>query len=132
MKTVGIYMIGILLLCLNVFQTLAQVDTTKSATYLVEEILLGSGVLIGNVSYSGEKHAIGVYKDSTKQLGIEQSIILTSGNAYYILGPNKTPRSGWASNAPGDDDLNSIARGKTYDASILEFDFVTMSENLKL
>lgn len=123
-------MIGIVLLCLSGSFTIAQVDTTKSATYLVEEILLGSGVLIGNVKFTGEKHAIGVYEDSTSQLGIKQGIILTSGNAYYILGPNKTPRSGWASNAPGDEDLNKIARGKTYDASILEFDFVTMSENL--
>lgn len=123
-------MIGIVLLCLNGPFTIAQVDTTKTATYLVEEILLGSGVLIGNVKFTGEKHAIGVYEDSTNQLGIKQGIILTSGNAYYILGPNKTPRSGWASNAPGDEDLNNIARGKTYDASILEFDFVTMSENL--
>ncbi len=130
MKTAGIYMIGSLLLCLSCLQTNAQIDTTKSATYLVEEILLGSGVLIGNVTFKGEKHAIGVYEDSTNQLGIKQGIILTSGNAYYILGPNKTPRSGWASNAPGDDDLNNIARGKTYDAAILEFDFVTMSENL--
>ncbi len=123
-------MIGMLLFCLSGFNTTAQIDTTKSATYLVEEVLLGAGVLIGNVKFTGEKHAIGLYQDSTNQLGIKQGIVLTSGNAYYILGPNKTPRSGWASNAPGDSDLNSIARGNTYDASILEFDFVTMSENL--
>jgi len=108
----------------------AQIDTTKTSDFLVERILLGSGVLVGNVKFTGEKHAIGIYEDSTSQIGIKKGVVLTSGNAYYILGPNKTPRSGWASNAPGDNELDKIARGKTYDASILEFDFVTISENL--
>ncbi|MTI21340.1 OmpA family protein [Fulvivirga sp. RKSG066] len=121
-----------LLLSILSFQNYAhgQIDTTQTAKYLVEEILLGSGVLTGNVTFTGEKHAIGLYNDSTNQLGIEQGIVLTSGNAYYVLGPNKTPRSGWASNAPGDEELDKIARGKTYDASVLEFDFVTHSEQV--
>lgn len=108
-----------------------EIDTTRSADFLVEKILLGTGVLVGNVKFTGEQHAIGAYYDSANHVGIEHGIILTSGNAYYILGPNKTPRSGWASNAPGDEELERIARGKTFDASILEFDFVTQSETLE-
>lgn len=111
-------------------QTNAQVDTTHTANYLVKEILIGTGVLVGNVSFTGEKHAIGLFFDSTRQIGIEQGIVLTSGNAIYMNGPNKNPRSGWASNAPGDPELEKIAKGKTFDASILEFDFVTSSEFL--
>lgn len=107
-----------------------NIDTTHSAEYLVNNILLGSGVLTGNVKFTGEKHAIGIYGDSSRQIGINSGIVLTSGNAFYVMGPNKSPRTGWASNARGDEELDNIARGKTYDASVLEFDFVTTSENL--
>ncbi len=109
---------------------LAQIDTTHTADYLVREILVGNGVLIGDVKYTGEKYAIGLYRDSIDVFGIEEGIILTSGNSFYALGPNKTPHSGWISNAPGDEELDKIARGKTYDASVLEFEFVTVSENM--
>ena len=111
-------------------QAQVQIDTTHTADYLVNEILLGQGVLAGNVQVKGEKHAIALYRDESVQVGIQEGIVLTSGNAYYAIGPNKTPRAGWASGAPGDEDLQKIARGRTYDAAILEFDFVTTGENL--
>lgn len=107
-----------------------QVDTIRTANDLVNNILLGNGVQIGNVSFTGQKHAIGFYQDQTSQIGIKKGILLTSGNALFVMGPNKSPRSGWASDAPGDEELDAIARGKTYDAVVLEFDFVTVSENL--
>ncbi|QSE97996.1 OmpA family protein [Fulvivirga lutea] len=106
------------------------VDTSFTAEYLVEKVLLGPGVKVGNVKFTGEKHAISTYLDHTNQLGISKGILLTSGNAYYALGPNKSPRTGWASSAFGDEELEAIARGKTWDAAVLEFDFVTVSENL--
>ncbi len=106
------------------------IDTTRSAEYLVKQILVGNGVLVGNVQYTGPRHAIGLYMDPQKPIGIDTGIVLTSGNVLYTMGPNQSPRTGWASNYPGDEDLNNIARGKTHDAAVLEFDFVTASENL--
>lgn len=106
------------------------VDTTRTADDLVNNILLGNGVQVGNVKFTGEKHAIGFFEDPSSQIGIEKGILLTSGNAIFAIGPNKSPRSGWASDAPGDPELDAIARGKTYDASVLEFDFVTASEHV--
>jgi outer membrane protein OmpA-like peptidoglycan-associated protein len=101
-----------------------------SPEYLVKKILLGNGVLVGEVKYTGQRHAIGFYAHPEKAMGIDSGIVLTSGHVQLVHGPNKSPRSGWAANAPGDDDLDGIARGKTYDAAVLEFDFVTASENL--
>ncbi len=106
------------------------VDTSFNAEYLVNKVLLGTGVKVGNVKFSGEKHAISTYLDESAQLGIDKGILLTSGNVYYALGPNKSPRTGWASSSNGDNELEEIARGKTWDAAVLEFDFVTVSENL--
>lgn len=124
--------ISLLILSLSVDCVLSQVvvDTTRNAEYLVKEILLGQGVKVGNVKYTGEQHAISLYADQGSHLGMKNGILLTSGNAYYALGPNKSPRTGWASSARGDIELEAIARGKTWDAAVLEFDFVTTSENL--
>ena len=121
----------ILSLLLSYHRLPAQlVDTTMTIDELVGDILLGNGVSAGNIKYTGGRHAIGYVRDSSAQLGIEHGILLTSGHILLSLGPNKSPRVGWASNLPGDVELDDIARGKTYDASVLEFDFVTASENL--
>mgnify|MGYP001794963409 FL=1 len=108
----------------------AQIDTTRSVDFLVRNILVGNGVLVGNVKYTGAKQAIALYQDSTSQIGIEEGILLTSGNVFYALGPNKSAHFGGITNASGDVQLDRIAKGKTYDASVLEFEFVTVSENL--
>ncbi|MEM7108919.1 MAG: OmpA family protein [Bacteroidota bacterium] len=108
----------------------AQIDTTRSVDYLVREILAGNGVLVGKVKYVGAKQALALYRDSTSQVGIEEGILLSSGNVFYALGPNKSAHFGGVTNAPGDVQLDAIAKGKTYDAAVLEFEFVTVSENL--
>lgn len=107
-----------------------RVDTTRSAEFLVQDILIGQGILVGNVTSRGAPYAIALFTDSSAQVGIKEGILLSTGNVYYSIGPNKSPRSGWASNTPGDEDLNKITRGKTYDAAVLEFDFIASSEML--
>jgi outer membrane protein OmpA-like peptidoglycan-associated protein len=122
----------IIILLINAGMACSQtsIDTAYTARELVEKILLGQGVLAGNVSYSGARHAIGLYHDDSAHIGFNNGILLTTGNALYSLGPNDSPRMGWAAGSPGDRDLRMIANGRTYDAAILEFDFVTSSEKL--
>ncbi len=107
-----------------------RVDTTRSAEFLVQDILIGQGILVGNVTSHGAPYSIALFTDSSAQVGIKEGILLSTGNVYYSIGPNKSPRSGWASNTPGDEDLNKVTRGKTYDAAVLAFDFITSSEML--
>ncbi len=107
-----------------------KVDTTRSEVFLVEEILLGKGILAGNITYKGPPFAVAHFNDSSNTIGITEGILLSTGNVYYSLGPNRSPRTGWASNTSGDEDLDNITRGRTHDASVLEFDFITQSENL--
>ena len=130
-KNIGLVLTTYFCLCLVTHvHGQIQIDTTLSPTELVNNVLLGQGVVVGNVNFQGKKYAIGKYSDPNEPVGISNGILLTSGNAFYVAGPNKNPRSGWASDALGDHELDQIARGKTYDASTLEFDFVTQSENL--
>ncbi len=107
-----------------------QVDTSLSAPQLVKEVLLGDGVAVSNVRYTGPRYAIAYYRDSTKILSITKGLLLTSGNATLCQGPNRQAGSGWSSRAAGHPKLDAIAGGQTHDAAVLEFDFVTTSEVL--
>ncbi len=107
-----------------------EIDTSYTAEKLVKQILIGNGVLVGPVSYKGPKHAMGYFNDQMVNVHLEEGIVLTSGNAFFVQGPNRVPDKGWASMTAGDADLNTITTGVTHDAAVLEFDFVTSSEFL--
>ena len=107
-----------------------KVDTSQSTNYLVENILLGNGVLVGNVKYNGPSHGIGLFDDTGYNVHLEKGLILTTGSAFFSSGPNRVPDKGWVSGSSGDEDLDQITQGGTYDAAVLEFDFVTSSEFL--
>lgn len=107
-----------------------HIDTSYTAESLVKQILVGNGVLVGPVSYQGPKHAMAHFSDPGFNVHLEEGIVLTTGNAYFVKGPNRVPDRGWASVTDGDPDLDRISAGSTHDAAILEFDFVTNSEYL--
>lgn len=120
----------LLVFAVSTTQAQIRIDTTFSAEGLVKKILIGNGVLVGPVSYQGPKHAIAHFKDPGFNVHLEEGIVLTTGNAFFIKGPNRVPDRGWASGTKGDPDLDRISAGKTHDAAILEFEFVTSSEFL--
>ncbi len=107
-----------------------QVDTSLSVPQLVKEVLLGEGVAVSNIRYTGPRHAIAYYHDSTRILSITKGLLLTSGSATLCGGPNRQAGAGWASRAAGHPKLDAIAGGQTHDAAVLEFDFVTASDVL--
>ncbi|GJM30782.1 MAG: hypothetical protein DHS20C17_34170 [Cyclobacteriaceae bacterium] len=107
-----------------------RIDTSFSVEGLVKQILIGNGVLVGPVSYKGPKHALAHFSDPGFNVHLEEGIVLTTGNAFFVKGPNRVPDRGWASGTEGDPDLDQISAGKTHDAATLEFDFVTNSEYL--
>ncbi|TDI66279.1 MAG: OmpA family protein [Bacteroidetes bacterium] len=124
--------LALVLVILTIFHSQAQItiDTSFTAERLVKKILIGNGVLVGTVSYQGPKHAIAYFRDPDFNVHLEEGIILTTGNAFFVKGPNRVPDRGWASGTTGDEDLDLLSAGKTHDAAILEFDFVTSSEYL--
>ncbi len=107
-----------------------RIDTSLNAVRLVNDILLGEGVAVSNVKYTGPRHAIAGYQDSSKILSIHNGLLLTTGNALMCSGPNHFAGMGWVSKAAGNRRLDSIASGETHDAAVLEFDFVTSAEVL--
>ncbi|MDO1447272.1 OmpA family protein [Rhodocytophaga aerolata] len=118
------------LLCATAGICQMQIDTSHTIEHLVNEVLLGEGVVAGNIRYTGARHAIGTFTDSTRMLSINNGILLTSGSALVSTGPNKFTDMQFVNKTPGYAKLEGIANGRTHDAAILAFDFITSAENL--
>ncbi len=106
------------------------VTPTNNAATLANTIL-GTGITATNFVYTGAATASGTFTGGTSAgIGIDQGIILTSGNATYAVGPNNSTNKGIGNGTPGDAQLSTLSGGTTYDASILAFDFTTTSSDL--
>lgn len=99
------------------------VDTSMSAAQLVADVLLGKRVVVSNVRYAGSKLSKAVFKDTSATPLITEGIILTTGKVFDAAGPNRRSNTTFALGTKGDRALEGIAKGITYDAVWLEFDF---------
>ncbi|MFT4600749.1 MAG: gliding motility-associated-like protein [Arenicella sp.] len=115
-------------------------STAQTPTQLVESVLVGNGVAVSNVSYTGHAEAIGSFNGSSTNLGLNSGIVLTTGtvlNSGGILGgaqgphgPNDESSAGVDNNEPGYAALTALAGADTYNAAILEFDFIPQADTV--
>ena len=116
-------------------------STALSPTALVEDILVGDGVAVSGVFYTGDVDAIGSFNGASTNLGLNSGIILTTGtvkNETGIggvqkgpFGPNDTGSAGKSNGEPGYGPLTALAGVDTHNAAILEFDFVPTSDTVR-
>ena len=123
-------------------------DPTLSAQALAQS-LVGSGVTISGVTYTGSARAAGNFTSSTNIIGFNSGIVLSTGSVRNVVGPNCVSGAAPALNDPvgagsdggdsgisvdngqaGDTDLTTLGGGDTEDATVLEFDFVPTSTNI--
>ncbi|MAT39885.1 MAG: hypothetical protein CL946_09815 [Ectothiorhodospiraceae bacterium] len=107
------------------------VDSTIAVDSLVNNILLGSCVVVSNIQYTGARSGIGYFDAMNTNLGVEEGIILGTGNIFNARGPNDNPGKSSEFGVSGDPDLTNLAGIQTFDASVLEFDFVSSSDTVK-
>ncbi len=103
----------------------------NTAQYLVEDVLVGAGVQTSNWSYTGAPIAIGYFNGVNSNIGIDSGIVITSGSIMNAVGPNFTGSQSMGNGTPGDADLTSYSGNPTFDAAILEFDFIPQSDTLR-
>jgi hypothetical protein len=105
---------------------LAVVDLSDAALDAddLANTLVGAGVTVSNVSYSGAEVASGTFSGGTGIIGFEDGIILTSGAAANVIGPNVEDGKTTSHGGPGDADLDTLSGVDTADAAVLTFDFV--------
>ncbi len=108
--------------------SLAMTITPYDSATNIAQSLVGSGVTISNVTYSGASGASGYFTGGTAAgIGIESGIVLTSGLASLLNGTTNTNdgitgNNGGSGYAP----LNALVPGyTTHDATVLAFDFTS-------
>jgi hypothetical protein len=88
------------------------------------EILIGSGLSYENVVFTGAEISRGNFWGGPGNIGVSDGIILTAGSVNKALGPNNAGNAGYDCDTPGDADLTALAGCNSFDACVLEFDFV--------
>ncbi|MCX6258915.1 MAG: choice-of-anchor L domain-containing protein [Bacteroidia bacterium] len=117
------------------YDTSITVSTTMyTPQQLVEDVLVNGCVHVSNVTYTGAAGAIGYFDATGSSFDtiMHNGIIMASGLATNAVGPNNNAAISTSFNLPGDPDLTALIPGyQTYDACVLEFDFVPSSDTLK-
>lgn len=100
------------------------VDTSLTPLQLAQA-LVGTGVSVSNVQFTGGTASTGSFnfKDPSV-IGFSQGILLSSGSAADVVGPNLADWTSTDFGLPGDPDLDALSTYPTHDAAVLEFDFV--------
>lgn len=112
----------------------AQLVTDNAVTpeQALIDFLLGDGVEISNVTFSGDQNQIGSFDASATNIAISDGVILATGNIDFAIGPNNSGSASLDGGnfGAGDADLTALSTFNTNDAAILEFDFVPSGDSL--
>jgi hypothetical protein len=113
----------------------AQMQVTASSSTLTPEdlvrnVLLGGGVTVTNVSYTGHQNALGSFSGESS-IGINNGIVLSSGLVTAVPGlPDAF--AGHDLGTAGDADLSSLVDSlESKDAAVLEFDFIPSANTVR-
>ena len=121
------------------------VDQTVTPEDAVNNILLGSGVIAENITFSGDLNQIGSFNANGSNVPLGEGVILGTGNVNFASSPdffdedipgpggNNNPGGGAGGGnfGVGDSDLQIIANVDVNDAAILEFDFEATGDTVQ-
>jgi pimeloyl-ACP methyl ester carboxylesterase len=106
-------------------------DLTGSLTPTdLANALMGEGVTISNVTFTGAEVSSGMFSGGEGIIGFDAGVILSSGSANNVVGPNQFDNVSTNNGLPGDPDLDALSGYTTYDAAILEFNFVPNGDHI--
>jgi len=98
-----------------------DLNTTAPAALL--QNLTNGKETVANITYTGDKTAAALFTDTNSVVGFNSGIILSSGKASSIAGPNSTSASSTDFGGAGDPDLDNLISVAGNDASVLTFDY---------
>ncbi|MFT5010339.1 MAG: gliding motility-associated-like protein [Pseudomonadales bacterium] len=121
------------------------VDQTVTPEDAVNNILLGSGVIAENITFSGDLNQIGSFSANGSNVPLGEGVILGTGNVNFASSPdffdedipgpggnnNTGGGAGGGNFGVGDPDLQIIANVDVNDAAILEFDFEATGDTVQ-
>lgn len=112
------------------------VTSIQSPASVVQNTLLGTGVTVSNITFSGASGAIGTFTANGTNLGINSGVVITTGtianNGAGPQGPNDLSNAGVDNGRPGYFLLNQqLGSNNTFNSSVLEFDFIPYSDTVE-
>lgn len=109
-----------------------NIDTTLSKKELVYKVLMSesSDMLIRNIKYRGSDFSIASFVNESPEVLIDKGLILSTGDVFDAMGPNKKPNTGVRASGMRDQDLQSIATSIVIDATVLEFEILALRDSL--
>lgn len=122
-----------LILCFHHSNLRAQIEVDDTPTpEELAALLVGAGVTISGVEFDCFDGGSGAFECLDCSLGMDSGIVLTSGSATMVEGPNNSGSSTGDGHGSGDSDLEDLLPGYTsYDACVLEFDVTVTSDSVK-
>jgi hypothetical protein len=88
------------------------------------DCMVGPGVSLNNAYLVGAPDAFATFTGGTGIIGFDSGVILSTGNALSVVGPNIADDTSTDNGFPGDPILDALVPGYvTHDAASLEFDF---------
>jgi len=136
-----------------VVKPLSANNASPAALQMLVNSLLGGGITVvpGSVEYTGASAASGLFinggTDLTKSIGINNGVVLTTGDARFVTGsaisaedfPNKTTAFGAGilntltrNTSSGSPLFASLTSAPTFNASILSFQFIPSGSTITL
>ncbi len=128
---------AVAMLCVVSAQAQLTIDNTTTVQSLVENVLLGGGVNVTNITFNGVPanfvtEQAASFNGSATTLGITSGMMLATGSVQMAMGPNNSGSMSLGGGLPtSDPDLAILSNPQTVnDAAILEFDFVPAGDSL--
>lgn len=106
------------------------IENTLTPTQLVEDVMLGPGVAVSNITFSGTANQIGYFDAINANFTIPEGVVMSTGNVTDVPGAGIDFAS-TGQGGGGNTDLDVISSASTNDAVVLEFDFVPTGDSVK-
>ena len=109
-----------------------SISTAVSPDFMVRKVLLNGeeNMAVTNVRLISHPLSAGVFENKSKYYLMKKGILLSTGRAEDALGPNDEPNTSFAMSMPGNPALDRIATGRTYDATMLSFEFSPLQDSI--
>jgi len=102
----------------------ALIITPENNGSTIANAIVGSGISVSNVNYSGANGASGTFTGGNSSgLDIDAGIVLSTGQAVNAQGPNNSSGATGDNGLGGYAPLSTLAGASTYDATVLSFNF---------
>jgi gliding motility-associated-like protein len=127
-----IILINLLIIFSNIkLHSQLQISQNLTPTQLIQQVLIGNGVTVSNITFTGDVQAIGkFYNGATTNVGLQSGVIMTTGSALNAIGPNNSNNKSTNNSGGSDPQLANLVTTTINDAAVFEFDFIPIADTV--